>query len=86
MYLLREVEVQVFKIQKSFGIGIQSLQMVHGALLRPIALQRTNQKKLLERAVLDCKANSKIQTKEPVILAPVQAYGEVLGRHHQKGF
>ena len=72
----REDKVQNVVNTESFGIGIRVIANGTWGFSSTNSVTEDGIKKATEQAVAIAKANSKIQ-KEPVILAPVQAQGEV---------
>ena len=72
----REDKVQNVVNTESFGIGIRVIANGTWGFASTNSVTEDGIKKATEQAVAIAKANSKIQ-KEPVILAPVNAYGEV---------
>ena len=72
----REDKVQNVVNTESFGIGIRVIANGTWGFASTNSVTEDGIKKATEQAVAIAKANSKIQ-KEPVKLAPVNAYGEV---------
>ncbi|WP_419211988.1 TldD/PmbA family protein [Maribacter sp. X9] len=72
----REDKVQNVVNTESFGVGIRVIANGTWGFASTNSVTEDGIKKATEQAVAIAKANSKIQT-EPVILAPVEAYGEV---------
>ena len=72
----REDKVQNVVNTESFGIGIRVIANGTWGFASTNSVTEDGIKKATQQAVAIAKANSKIQ-KEPVILAPVQAQGEV---------
>ncbi|SDS14227.1 TldD protein [Maribacter dokdonensis] len=72
----REDKVQNVVNTESFGIGIRVIANGTWGFASTNSVNEDGIKKATEQAVAIAKANSKIQ-KEPVKLAPVNAYGEV---------
>ncbi|UII24303.1 TldD/PmbA family protein [Fulvivirga ligni] len=72
----REDKVQNVVNTESFGMGIRVIANGTWGFASTNDVSPEGIKKATEQAVAIAKANSKIQ-KEPVILAPVQGYGEV---------
>ena len=74
--LTREKNVQGITNAESFGVGIRVIANGTWGFSATSDVSPDGIKKCAETAVAIAKANSKLQ-KEPVILAPVQSYGEV---------
>lgn len=72
----REDKVQNVVNTESFGIGIRVIVNGTWGFASTNKVTEDGIQKATEQAVAIAKANAKIQT-EPVILAPVEAYGEV---------
>jgi len=72
----RENKVQSVRNTESFGVGIRVIANGTWGFASTNDVTPDSIKKTTERAVVIAKANSKFQ-KEPLKLAPVQAYGEV---------
>jgi TldD protein len=72
----REDKVQNIQNTESFGIGIRVIANGTWGFSSTVDVTPEGIKKATEIAISIAKANSKIQ-KEPVILAPTPAYGEV---------
>lgn len=72
----REDKVQNVVNTESFGIGIRVIANGTWGFSSTNDVSEDGIKKATEQAVAIAKANSKIQ-KEPVVLAPVDSYGEV---------
>ncbi len=72
----RENKVQDVRNTESYGVGIRVIANGTWGFASTNEVTPDGIKKAAERAVLIAKANSKFQ-KEPVKLAPAQAYGEV---------
>ncbi len=72
----REDKVQNVVNTESFGIGIRVIANGTWGFSSTNDVSEDGVKKATEQAVAIAKANSKIQ-KEPVVLAPVDSYGEV---------
>lgn len=74
--LTREKNVQGITNSESFGVGIRVIANGTWGFSATSDVTPDGIKKCAETAVAIAKANSKLQ-KEPVVLAPVKAYGEV---------
>jgi TldD protein len=72
----REKNVQGITNAESFGVGIRVIANGTWGFSATSDVTPDGIKKCAETAVAIAKANSKLQS-EPVVLAPVQAYGEV---------
>src|SRR6478736_6136252 len=72
----RENKVQNIVNTESFGVGIRVIVNGTWGFAATNNVTADGIKKTTERAIAIAKANSKFQ-KEPVMLAPVQGYGEV---------
>jgi len=72
----REAKVQNIVSTESFGIGVRVIANGTWGFASTNDVTDAGIKKATQQAVAIAKANSKIQ-KEPVVLAPVEAYGEV---------
>ncbi len=82
----REDKVQSVTNTESFGIGIRVIANGTWGFASTNDVSEDGIKKATEQAVAIAKANSKFQT-EPVVLAPVDSYGEVsLENTNQKRF
>jgi len=74
--ITRENKVQNVRNTESYGVGVRVIANGTWGFASTNEVTPDGIKKATERAVVIAKANSKFQ-KEPVKLAPVQAYGEV---------
>lgn len=74
--ITRENKVQNVRNTESYGVGVRVIANGTWGFASTNEVTPDGIKKAAERAVVIAKANSKFQ-KEPVKLAPVQAYGEV---------